>query len=354
MNQRDLIRLSLMLIVLGLNAILTHYAFEHSTGSPILNSVTFASYAVLVMAIVLLVQGCLCGRHAQRPKHPRLSVESVIVYVYGLGLLIFLTVYCVLGVSGDASAAFYVQLTCMALDDMFIRTKDGTLRRSVLLFCALLAGVANVCISISFDGAGESIQAILDLKWASILYGLVLPCLVPWVYFAVRGKRFYNPVTVYDFIHFGMPFAVIVSLMCLVGLDSAWYQDFSRHAPFNSTNETSERLVTKADVAGPLLCLNMLPTVFLAVQSILLYSTVDFISVAAVISSFRALAGQGASSLVVVGFVSACVSFAARIYACYRDESDKCSVVYARESEEDEEEDQMLEQIKADIAVLDA
>lgn len=348
----------MMLIVLSLNAVLAHYAFEDWKYSPLVGSVSLASYAVICIAVILIADACLCGRRTQQQRHPRLCIENVMIHVYGLGLIIFVTIYSVVGVSGDATAIFYVQLTGFALEDMFVRKNDPALRRSVLLSAAILAGVSNVCSALSMQSAGEIVQAVLNQDWFLVIYGGALPCVVPWVFFGVRGKRFYNPVTIYDFIHFGMPFAVIMSVSCLVTFDSMWHSDSAalaaghnatHHA--NSTMDDSERLITRADVATPLLCLNMLPTVFLAIQSTLLYSLVDFITVAAVVASFKSLAQQQANTWVIIGFVAASLAFSARIYACYRDQDDKCSVVYSRESEEDEEEDEMIEKIRCDIQI---
>jgi hypothetical protein len=359
MNHRDLIRLALMLIVLSLNAVLAHYAFENSSYSPLLGSISLASYAVICIAVILIADACLCGRRTEQQRHPRLCIENVMIHVYGLGLIIFVTIYSVVGVSGDATAMFYIQLTGFALEDMFVRKKDPALRRSVLLFAVILAGVSNVCSALSMPSAGEIVQALLNQDWFLVIYGGVLPCVVPWVFFGVRGKRFYNPVTIYDFIHFGMPFAVIMSVSCLVTFDSMWHRDSGMLlAGKNATHHTNstivddnDRLITTADIATPLLCLNMLPTVFLAIQSTLLYSLVDFITVAAVVASFKSLTQQQPNTWVIIGFVAASLAFSARIYACYRDQDDKCSVVYSRETEEDEEEDEMIEKIRCDIQI---
>jgi len=350
MNQRDLIRLTLLFIVLGINAILTHYAFDKARGSPLLNCITVAAYSVLAIAAFLIAQACLCGRRDQTQKHPRLSLETVVIYVYGLGLIIFVTIYSVMAVSGDASSAYYTQLTAIAAEDTFVRTRDATLRRSLLFFCALLASASLICSSFNTGGMGETIQAIFDQQWFLIIYGLIMPITIPWVFFSVRGKRFYNPVTIYDFLYFGMPFASIMAATALAGLNLVPHPPNSVPPFFNATNETdSERLVTAADVATPLLCLNMLPTVFLAVQSILLYSTVDFMTVAALVTSLKAIAERRHSPLMVAAFVCSALAFTARVYACYRDEDDKCSVAYSRETEEDEDEDQMLEKIRQDV-----
>lgn len=357
MNQRDLIRLTLLLIVLGVDAVLTHYAFDRDTTSPLLDCVTAGSFSVIVIAAILFIQACVCGRRDIPQKHPRLSIETVFIYVYGLGLIIFVTIYSVMGVSGDASMVFYLQISAIAFDDMLQRTKDGTLRRSLLFFGAVLAAASLSFTNLSARGIGETIQAVLDQQWFVIIHGLILPATIPWFFFAIRGKRFYNPVTIYDFLYFGMPFATILALTALAGLT------LLSRAPSASLNATlprfanataSDKLVTAADVAAPLLCINMLPTVFLAIQSTLLYSTVDFVVVAAFVASVKAMAEYQPTPLLDAAFVSATVALAVRLYACYRDESDKCSVAYTRENEEDEEEDRMLEKIRTDVQIQDA
>jgi hypothetical protein len=346
MNQRDLIRLALLLAVLGLNAVLSHYAFKGPRSAPVISAVRVGSYAVLAMALVLAGQACACGRRRQQ-QHPRLSLENVIVYVYGLGLVIFASAYCLLFVSGDATSTFFTQLTAIAVDDMFVRTRDATLRRSLLFFCAIFAGASNICTALSSQGTGETVEAMLKQNWFPVVVGIVLPAFVPWIYFGVRGKRFYNPVTIYDFLNFGTPFAVILAITVLL-------RPYEGEPPVlfpgnESLANATIKLVTTSDVATPLLCLNMLPTVFLAIQCTLLYSTVDFLSASAVAGSFKALAESEPTPLVIVAFVSASVAFSVRVYACYRDEDDRCSMAYTRETEEDEEEDEMLHKLKSEV-----
>lgn len=356
MNQRDLIRLSIMLVALGINALLSHYAFDKSTGSPLWNTVRVGCYAVLAMAVILVAKACVCGGGDRQPKHPRLSMETVFVHVYGLGLIIFVAIYCVAGGSGDASAAFFIQLIAISVDDTFTRTRDPTLRRSLLFFCGLLSGVSSVCSALSVRGAGESVLALYSQQWAVVMYALFLPCSVPWVFFSVRGKRFYNPVTIHDFIHFGMPFAVI--LACLALLQVQWAHEgalaFSQLNVSSANGTSTWRVVTAADVSVPLLAVNMLTTVFFAIQSILLYSTVDFLATYALVTSVKSMVeGSSADPLVAVAFVSAFVAYGSRFYACYSDEGDKHSVAYSRETEEDEEDDQVLAKLQVELQGID-
>lgn len=384
MNQRDLIRIPIILVVMGINAVLSHYAFRASVGSPVLNSMRVASYVVILMALVLACQSLACGLPMQ--KHSlRLTMETVLVHVYGLGLLIFVSVYCLLGVSGDASATFFAVTTCIALQDIVVRTKDTRLRRGVLFFSALLAGVANVVAAAQMPGAGEGSRAFDQHRWFIVMFGIVVPFGGPCVYFAIRGKRFYNPVTVYDFLNFGMPFAVIIAFMILVGHD-LFQEDRDSPTSLSSLDGWAEavgltnltglanltgsllglagnasdadgaaaaRLVAAADLAVPLLALNMIPTVFLAIQSTLLYSTVDFLAAAGVAAAFRALWEDPQGPLTAVAFVAAAVAFSLRIYACFRDEGDRCSVAYTRESEDDEEDQEVLAKLQEEAIMAE-
>lgn len=402
MNQRDLIRLTFLLVVLGLNAVLSHYAFEDSSAPPLLDSMRVGSYVVLIMALIITVQAFTCGKPREK-QHLKLSMDTVVAHVYGLGSFVFVAVYCFLGITGDANVAFYTSLTVIGVDDILRRGKDTRLRRGLLFFCVLLAGVANICVPLQRSDVGQTLISIAEQRWFVVAFGEIIPFLAPWIFMAVRGKRFYSPVTVYDFLNFGMPFAVVIAFMVLVGLDfqretdtllkhldgsphtipSHLLQPLTIETPRNDTNHTAAaaavppaladasmptamanasmpaalaltRLVRTSDIAIPLLALNMIPTVFLAIQCTLLYSTVDFMSCAAVAAVFRALWEAPRGAFTILAFVAASVGFTLRVYACFRDESDNCSVAYTREIDEDADEEEILTKLQHDIVITDA
>lgn len=368
MNQRDFIRITLMLTVLGLNAVFSHYASQaYRDTYHTIRAMRLGSCAVLVMAAVLVLQGFLC-RVEKAQQHPRLSVQTVFTHVYGLGLAVFVSVYCLSSVSGDATGMYFIGATAVGCDDILERTKDATLRRAVMLCCVLLSGTALVGYSFLDPTMGESGYAFLSHTWLVAAFGAVLPLLSPFVILSMRGRRFYNPLTIYDFLHFAMPFAVFLSVQTLLFVDMipepqaesrrSLRNDtlHTQHATANATApalDAARRLVSTFDVFAPLLSLNMLPTVFLAIQSTLLYSTVDFLAAFAAVTAFKSLVLHGGGALPVVIFVSASIAFSLRIYACFRDESDGCSVAYTRESEDNPDEDEMLRKLQQDIEISD-
>lgn len=363
MNQRDFIRITLMLTVLSLNAVFSHYAAQaYRDTYHTIRAMRLGSCAVLVMAAVLTMQGFLCKVQKDQ-HHPRLSMQTVFTHVYGLGLAVFVSVYCLSSVSGDATGMYFIGATAVACDDILERTKDATLRRAVMFCCVLLSGTALVGYSFLDPSMGESGYAFLSHTWLVAAFGAVLPLLSPFVILSMRGRRFYNPLTIYDFLHFAMPFAVFLSVQTLLFVDmipepqaGTRRSDINGtlHAAKNATAaDAARRVMSDFDVFAPLLSLNMLPTVFLAIQSTLLYSTVDFLAAFAAVTAFKSLALHGGGPLPVVVFVSASVAFSLRIYACFRDESDGCSVAYSKESEDNPDEDDMLRKLQQDIEISD-
>lgn len=365
MNQRDLIRIPLMLVVLGLNALFAHHAAPPGpahAGFQTIRAMRLGSYAVLIMATVLAAQAFLCGRE-QAQHHPRISMLTVFTHVYGLGLAVFVSVYCLSGVSGDATGMYFIAGTVIGCDDVIERARDAAQRRAVFVASVLFSGAALVAGSFSEEGAGEAGSAFLDGKWLVALFGALLPLLSPFSFLAVRGRRFYNPVTVYDFLHFGMPFAVFLAAQTLLFLGMLPQERGPAPPPPNASaalNATTidrlvdyARLVSQEDVFVPLLSFSMIPTVFLAIQSTLLYSTADFLAAAAAVAAFRALARGMAQPPLIVVFVSAAVGFSLRVYACFRDEGDACSVPYAKETEDALAEGEVLRKLQEDIEVAD-
>jgi len=356
MNQRDLIRLCLMLVVLGFNSLFSFYAAPGFQASfQTVGALRLGSYAVLIMTAVLFLQAALCGRqHA--PHHPRLSLLTLVTHVYGLGLALFVTVYSLTGASSDTTTMYFVALSVIACDDLLERAKDSNIRRALICFSVVFSATALVCAGFLDPKIGETAEAAMQGKWLVPAFGAAAPLVSPFIVLAVRGKRFYNPVTVYDFIYFAIPFACFLSCQALLFLGmlppeqdwepSAVNASLPPGADLNQTLLYYERLVSASDVYVPLLAFNMVPTVFLAVQSTLLYSTADFLATAAVVWAFRSLALHEASPLAVVVFVSASVAYTVRIYACFREDGDASSVAYTKETEDGEDEDRMLKALQ--------
>jgi hypothetical protein len=347
MNRRDVIRQAVLIVSLGANAALSEVAAGVWGGgggyADVVSTVRAGCVATLWLAAYLLLAAAFCGRPVIK-ELPPLTMQTIWAHVYGLGLLTFVTVYCLLGVSSSCSAGYTVAVAGVSLEDILIRQSDGFTKRAALFLCTLLS-TATVLLA---AWASPDFKPFADAVDAGNVFvitcGGLLPLLSPFIYSVVRGPRHYTPGMVIEFVYFAAPFAVILSVVVLCTLSvitaprplpllppleplfvSQAEANWSRAYSANRSVETKvvERiiLVTAADIAMPLLPLTMFPALCMAVQTALLYATVDFLSAAAVVAAGRHLchryAGEGSASFA-WPLAAAALAFAARIYASFQ------------------------------------
>ena len=352
MNEKDLIRQAMILTVLGFTSLMAHYSSHtFDPARTLVPTIRLGSYTTLAIAVLLAIRSAVYKMPTV--KHlPSLSVKSIVVYVYGLGLLVYVTTYCLL----DTGVCKYFHLAALAgvsLDDFAERWGQARLRKT-LLALATLSATMVFCFkgALSPDG-GESIEALVSGKYYVFIFGFVLPALVPIAYLAIRSRRFYNPVTVMEFMHLSMPFSVHASLSTLLSLSLISY-DYgtenetpevtmwsSMDSKLNSTSiflPDQPRLVTTADVTTPILALCMFPCVFLAIQCTLLYSVADFLAPAALVTAVRHASEASADRIAwpdVALVVAGVAAFGLRLYTCFQDQDDHSGVLYTSEEDYD-------------------
>lgn len=393
MNRRHLLDIATILILFILLATTSQFAIINHSGSRILAAVRVGSYMVLLMSGFLLIRACWAKHTGQdKPvKHDRMSLCNILTHAYLMGAFIFVSMYCLLGESRDATKTFFISLSIISVEDVFVHTADRTIRRSMLFLIAILCAVSAGTI----QGPTEFVEAFSEQRWFAIVFGWILPCVVPILFTLIRKRRYYSSVTVREFLHFGMPFAAMLACLSLVSIDLVRHSyespapsahrrslanatlkippanhthppkkqhathphaNFSLAANASASHETPPaqvavtRLVSAPDVAIPLLSLLMLPMICTVIDKCLLYNTVDIVCVATVVWAFKTLEENSGlpSALTVISFVSASVGFCFRIYICSTDENDYSGVAYTKENLEDEEEEQMMRSLQAD------
>lgn len=404
MNRRSLLEITCVLLCYSVLACSSPLAFEGATGSRVLNAVRVGSYMVMIMAVCLAFSSLWKGKiHLDSPvKHERMSLRNIITHAYLMGAFIFVTVYCLLGESRDATKAYLLSHAVVSFEDCFSRTTDSVLRRSLLFFVALLSGVSAATI----QGPSEAEVSFAEKRWFAIVFGWVLPSVVPVFFVAIRKKRYYSPVTVYEFLHFGMPFAVMLATLSLVSIDLIshdyaptesplqharqpavhakhrslhtalnesfpllqrlslnasvldWVPHVTHAVAANVTANATQaevhvisRIVTNPDVVIPLFSVLMIFIVGMVIDRCLLYSTVDTLSCVSIVWAFKTLHENSGlpSALTVVSFVSASVGFSFRVYVCSLDKDDYAGVAYTKEHIDDEEEEQMIKSLQLDL-----
>lgn len=397
-NSRDITRQAILLTFIGVNAIASEYATGASTVggyTNVVSAVRTGAITVLWLALYLLVSAVWCGRPVIK-ELPILTMQSIWAHVYGLGLLVFVSVYCLLGVSSGCTAAFLMSCVGVSFDDIIVRHRENFTKRAALFLCSIMSAATAVLTSYKapdFRGLADSVDAG---NWFVIACGGVLPLASPFLYNFIRGTRRYSPCEAMEFIRFATPFAVILSLVVLCTLsvmpampepptpaplfpsaqrDPYWSflhpGNNSNHGHMrrphrlnnnNNNNETAQHknvssvedvvdrilMVTSMDIAQPLLPFTMLPALFMAVQTALDYSIVDFLSAFSVVIAVKYLCHSPPHDPApYMPCIAAALALALRMYASFQDNhgepersaytSEELSVVSKDEDEEEEE-----------------
>jgi len=367
MNQKDLIRQATMLCLLTLAAVLGHYSAVGEPSQTIVRTLFVGSWVTLGMAALLCLRALAFGK--PRVKNlPSISVKSVVIYVYGLGLLVYVSIYCLLDLS-MARNFYLIALAGISVDDIIERSHDSPPRKALIAICAACSLGAFIVKGMLSPDRDEVIRALADGRVYVFFFGFALPALAPIVYLAIRSRRLYTPITVMEFMHIAMPFAVHASVSTLLSLslistDASFDLNSTEtthfdlnatltpHFDLNATvampNATqiaesiqqTARLVTSADVATPLLALVMIPVIFFAIQTTLLYSIADFLAPAAIVAGFRhAAEAPSAEPWTVFVVLAGSAAFFCRVYVCIRDCDDRAGVLYSSEVDLDEDKD---------------
>jgi len=363
MNRRDFIKIAFMLVLLGLNSLIAHHAFSCVANSlqgviqyQTVVAMKMGSYVVLIMALGIFLHRAFCWNGSYAHQTP-LTLHTLFTHVYGLGLFVFVMSYSITGVSDDATLMFFLAILIFSLDDVLERNMEATLRRAMLLFSSLLGGIAIILASAQGAFIWETVQAAIHEKWLVLMFGAICPGLCPYIFIGIRRRRHYTPLTIYDFVNFAMPFATLLAVQALLFLGMMPQNSENADAYFlnqTSNSTTLSEQATFPEIFLPLLALSMTWVTIMVVQNILHYSTVDLLSTLGVVTGFKALAVNPEGRCTPAVFVAGSLSFAFRLYTCLKDENDMSGMAYLHESEEAQEESDILRKLDLDLDINEA
>ena len=309
-RSKKFIRLSFLLATLACNAALSEVAAGAIGGyTDVVSTVRAGSTAVLWIAGYLAVAAWVCGRPLTK-ELPLLTMQTIWGHVYGLGLLVFVTVYCLLGVSSWCTCTYMAALAGVSVDDLVARHSESYRRRGALLSCILFSTATGVAAAWQSPDFKSIADAADSANWFSVACSTLLPVGAPFLYNIVRGPRAsarYTVDTIVEFIYFATPFAAILAAVVLCTLSAVpnaptsppiffhapnstlVYQHASNISAFEGDLVDTILLVTAADVAMPLLPVTMLCAIFMAVQCALHYDTSEFLAPLSVVVGAKTL-----------------------------------------------------------------
>jgi hypothetical protein len=312
-RSKRFIRLAFLLANLACNAALSEVAAGAVGGyTDVVSTVRAGSTAVLWVAVYLTVAAWACGRPPIK-ESPLMTMRAIWGHVYGLGLLIFVSVYCLLCVNSLCTFMFMASLATISIEEISSRDALSLTRLGAQVACTLLS-IAAMAAAL---GQSSDFSSLADLanttdSWFNLVCKSLLPPLAPYLYNIVRRPRalqqVYTVEVIVEFIYFAAPFAAILSAVVLCTLSAvpnapalppifpqAALQNASavRHisnvSAFENDVVDTILLVTAADVAMPLLPVTMLSTLFLAVQCTLHYDTSEFLAPMSAVVAAKAL-----------------------------------------------------------------
>lgn len=255
---------------------------------------------------------------------PRLNIQNVWVFVYGVGFVLFISGYCVLGLHPLCPASFGCGLGVLALDEIVcprsaLSKLYVSVRVSALLAC--MVSLFLVCVDL-FRGEFSEFAKTLDLY--SVIFGLCLPLLSHFLMIAVRDSRRFSIGSVVELCEFGLPFTVFLGVfhICVAyGQRFELGRDSSLMAYDVFSNETWDRAIFSTHVRtdGPFVlfyCLGPLlvcPFVLGYVSCVMEGSGIDPMLAVALSLCVHFLVEGSVSTLGVYGVVCCAVAIAIRV-----------------------------------------
>jgi hypothetical protein len=189
---------------------------------------------------------------------PRLTIENVWVYVYGVGFILFVSSYCMLGLDQLCLACFGLGASVLAIDELVcpgsVMGKLYASGRSA----SLLSGLVGL-LFVSAELLGVQIMGLFStLDLYSLCFGVLLPILSHFLLILVRDSRNYTLGSVTEVCEFGLPFMIFLGVFHLC-VAYGQRQQFATQWPLFDLNSLENRtwmqasLSTHVQTDGPFL-----------------------------------------------------------------------------------------------------
>jgi len=141
--------------------------------------------------------------------YPELTITSVWVYVYGWGLLLFVSLYCLSGIQAVSTCWWILGMTTLVADEL-INSSIGVFWTAVLI-----TGLSLGSTMLWFLEYGNN--DIMADQLENFLLGVFSPTVCPFIFFSLRNTVQSNMRDVSRLFGLAMPFMVVLALCALAG-----------------------------------------------------------------------------------------------------------------------------------------
>lgn len=148
---------------------------------------------------------------------PKLTIHNVWILVYGLGLVFFITGYCILGLHPVCLACAGLAMGVLSVDELICPRDTHSQAYSAVRFTTLLVGLVSlILVSADLFCEGLVVDYVVSVELYSIAFGLILPFCAQFLMILVRDSRnYYTLGTVLEACEFGFPFTAFLGVFHL-------------------------------------------------------------------------------------------------------------------------------------------
>lgn len=255
---------------------------------------------------------------------PRLNMQNVWVFVYGVGFVLFIWGYCVLGLHPLCLACFGCGMGTLALDELVCPRNTLTRLYTSVRTAALLTCNVSLLLVCSDLFQVELVEFVTTLDLYTLVFGVVLPVISHFLVIAVRDSRRFSIGSVVELCEFGLPFAVFLGVFHLcVAYGQRFQMGLETYDLFVNRTWSHEALSTHVRTDGPFILfyavapLLICPCVLGYISCVLEGSSIDPMLSVALALCGHYLMEWHASTLGIYGTVCCAVAVGIRVLGEY-------------------------------------
>lgn len=190
-------------------------------------TVQMGSYIQLVAAIYFLFFLLWNKRFFYDSSYkPPFTMFYIFGHVYGLGIFIFVVMYCCLNANVYVSSVWVSSMICIVSMDMYEK-KDKNWK---IIFCKTVTILMIIIIQIYYIVMSENHSDFYamwsDWNFFEMAFVMVLPWFVPFMFLFFRTQKYctsIKDVTV-DLMQYGLPFSTLIAIFLTISLNRCSYE----------------------------------------------------------------------------------------------------------------------------------
>lgn len=160
----------------------------------------------------------------------RLTAEHVYVYVYGWGVLLFASLYCMTGLHESSSCWWALGMLPLCFDELVTRETRRVWVSAIILL---------LCCSMVFVWWGASAESVKDENLGLIVLRTIIPTMTPFIFFSLRSSARAVTQDIWRLCELALPFMILISICILTGsympAGERWRDGRGRRAARNGT-----------------------------------------------------------------------------------------------------------------------